>query len=290
MSSTYAHYQGPASLPSDYAILSRFSSTHEDFEPTDEPREGITSGTDPRPIRRRESFSVSPYFSPLNPTVPVIGVYPQGDSKASTPPTENTRLLSPAVPRIEEEIDRNISADNGTSTTMFWEELRILTKYALPVFGTHLLEYSLVIVSVISIGHLSTNALAAVSLGSMTASVSGFSVLQGFSSALDTMLPSAWTSPHPHYVGLWTQRMTVVMSVSLIPMFLIWWNAETILLFLRQEPEVAHLASTYLRWVSLGLPAYAFNCISRRYFQSQGLFTVPTRIIFIVAPDRKSVV
>ena len=37
-------------------------------------------------------------------------------------------------------------------------------------------------------------------------------------------------------------------------MFLIWWNAETILLFLRQEPEVAHLASTYLRWVSLGLP------------------------------------
>ena len=42
----------------------------------------------------------------------------------------------------------------------------------------------------------------------MTASVSGFSVLQGFSSALDTMLPSAWTSPHPHYVGLWTQRMS----------------------------------------------------------------------------------
>ncbi|EDR01957.1 multidrug/Oligosaccharidyl-lipid/Polysaccharide flippase, partial [Laccaria bicolor S238N-H82] len=176
-------------------------------------------------------------------------------------------------------------ADNGTGTTMFWEELRILTKYALPVFGTHLLEYSLVIVSVISIGHLSTNALAAVSLGSMTASVSGFSVLQGFSSALDTMLPSAWTSPHPHYVGLWTQRMTVVMSVSLIPMFLIWWNAETILLFLRQEPEVAHLASTYLRWVSLGLPAYAFNCISRYLHPFiRWLFTVPTRIIFIVAP------
>ena len=135
MSSTYAHYQGPASLPSDYAILSRFSSAHEDFEPTDELGEGTPSGTDPRPARRRESFSVSPYFRPLNPTVPVAGVYPQGDSKASTPPTENTPLLSPPVPRIEEEIDRNVSADNGTSTAMFWEELRILTKYALPVFG-----------------------------------------------------------------------------------------------------------------------------------------------------------
>lgn len=65
---------------------------------------------------------------------------------------------------------------------------------------------------------------------------------------------------------------------------MIWLNAESILLALRQEPEVAHLAAIYLRWVSLGLPAYAFNCISRRYFQSQNLFSVPTRIIMVVTP------
>lgn len=61
--------------------------------------------------------------------------------------------------------------------------------------------------SVISIGHLSTTALAAITLGSMTANVSGFSLIQGFTSALDTMLPSAWTSSQPELVGLWTQRM-----------------------------------------------------------------------------------
>jgi len=37
-------------------------------------------------------------------------------------------------------------------------------------------------------------------------------------------------------------------------MHLIWFNAEAILLFLKQDPEVAHLAAIYLRWVSLGLP------------------------------------
>lgn len=72
---------------------------------------------------------------------------------------------------------------------------------------THLFEYSLVIASVISIGHLSTTALAASTLGSMTASVSGFSIIQGFASTLDTMLPSAWTSTQPQLVGLWSQRM-----------------------------------------------------------------------------------
>ena len=135
MSSTHAHYQCPASLPSDYAILLHFSSAHKDFEPTDELQEELPSRTDPRPIRHRQSFSVSLYFHPFHPTVPVVGVYPQRDSKASTPPTENTPLLSPPVPQIEEEIDRNVLADNGTSMVMFWEELCILTKYALPVFG-----------------------------------------------------------------------------------------------------------------------------------------------------------
>jgi hypothetical protein len=41
----------------------------------------------------------------------------------------------------------------------------------------------------------------------MTASVSGFSIIQGFTSTLDTMLPSAWTSSQPQLVGLWAQRM-----------------------------------------------------------------------------------
>jgi len=46
----------------------------------------------------------------------------------------------------------------------------------------------------------------------------------------------------------------VVMSALLVPIFLIWFNAESLLLFLRQDPEVAELAASYLRWVSLGLP------------------------------------
>jgi MATE family multidrug resistance protein len=64
----------------------------------------------------------------------------------------------------------------------------------------------------------------------------------------------------------------------------VWFGAERILLALRQEPEVARLAGLYLRWMALGLPAYAFNAVSRRYFQSQGRFTVPTNIILVVAP------
>jgi MATE family multidrug resistance protein len=65
----------------------------------------------------------------------------------------------------------------------------------------------MILTSVISIGHISTVALAAATISSMTASVTGFSIIQGLASALDTVLPSAWTSDKPQLVGLWTQRM-----------------------------------------------------------------------------------
>lgn len=38
------------------------------------------------------------------------------------------------------------------------------------------------------------------------------------------------------------------------PMYLMWFNAEGLLLALKQDPAVAHLAAVYLRWMSLGLP------------------------------------
>ena len=47
------------------------------------------------------------------------------------------------------------------------------------------------------------------------------------------------------------------------PILAIWFNSEAILLFLRQEPEVAGYAATYLKCISLGLPAYIVICISR---------------------------
>ncbi|ETW75964.1 multidrug flippase [Heterobasidion irregulare TC 32-1] len=282
MSQTYMHYATSSSLPSDYAILSRYAAARSLDENTNtiaSNEELEAKPSDASSTHQRRSNFPTPFIRPLNPT---IASRPDTSVAPVTLANEFTPLL---VPRIEEESDDLPgAAGEHAPRSLFWEELRILMKYTLPVYGTHVLEYSFVIASVVSLGHLSTTALAASTLGSMTASVSGFSIIQGFTSTLDTMLPSAWTSSHPELVGLWSQRMAVVMSITLIPIFAIWFSSESILLGLRQDPEVAHLAAVYLKWVSIGLPAYAFNCISRRYFQSQGLFAVPTRVISAIAP------
>ncbi|CAE6417546.1 unnamed protein product [Rhizoctonia solani] len=163
-------------------------------------------------------------------------------------------------------------------------EAWILLCYAIPIFGTQILEYPLMVASVISIGHISTEALAASTLGSMTASVSGLSIIHGFASALDSLLPQAWTSDRPQNVGLWTQRMTVLMTLVMLPIVGIWLNAEVILLQLRQEPAIAHLAGVYLRWLSLSLPGQAISIVMRRFYQAQGLVHIPTLIMAVIAP------
>ena len=204
---SFSHSGTPQSLREDYAILSHYGASSVDVQ--DQQHADVLSDS-PRgiPIHRRGSTGIP------------------------TAVSERTPLLQPPppIPRLHEPADGVIcdvvSAERIPTSKMLREELRILVAYSLPVFGcvlpstfrhlhadplcftsTHIFEYSFILASVISIGHISTLALAAATLGSMTASVTGYSIVQGFTSTLDTLLPPAWTSDKPHMVGLWTQRM-----------------------------------------------------------------------------------
>ncbi|SPC67320.1 uncharacterized protein UHOD_02957 [Ustilago sp. UG-2017b] len=182
----------------------------------------------------------------------------------------------PGVEQIE-------SIARESNNNIAWREARVLFGYTVPIFATHLLELSLSVASVFSLGHLGTVELAAASLSSMTANVSGFSVLSGFISALDTLLPSAYTQ-QPKLVGLWTQRMGVIL-ICILPLILaIWLNAEAILIRIGQDPEVAYLSGRYLTVLSIGLPGYALFEVCRRYLQAQGLMHAPTIVLIFVSP------
>ncbi|CAE6504877.1 unnamed protein product [Rhizoctonia solani] len=163
-------------------------------------------------------------------------------------------------------------------------EAKILIKYGIPVLGAQILEYSLILVSAVSLGHVSTEALAASSLSSITATVTGLSIVHGFASALDSLLPHAWTSDQPEKVGLWAQRMAVVMFINALPILAIWLNAESILLRLGQEENIARLAGLYLGWFSLSLPGLIVGVVTRRYLQAQGIMHAQTIVMAFIAP------
>lgn len=141
MSSNQGHYTG--SLPNDYAILAKFAHKPDedgrrDEEDTDEPIS--TNDSDPLQLptskgARRSSFP-SAYIRPQNP-IPSVNFKPRIPIGHTSPrdglsATEITPLLGPLIPRIAEEYPEN--EENKVLTVMFWEELRILSKYSLPLF------------------------------------------------------------------------------------------------------------------------------------------------------------
>ena len=110
----------------------RLSSNYESRSPESQPENSIQIS---RRVTRRESFPASHYSGPLNPT---IGVYPHNEPLPKHLPTETSPLIDhplAPVPPIEENRDYNASAHNTSTIDLFWEELAVLTKYTIPVFG-----------------------------------------------------------------------------------------------------------------------------------------------------------
>lgn len=98
----------------------------------------------------------------------------------------------------------------GRIRTTWQREAKVLARYSGPLILTFLLQYSLTIASIFSVGHLGKVELGAVSLGSMTANITGYAIFQGLATSLDTLCAQAYGSGKKKLVGLQTQRMVCV--------------------------------------------------------------------------------
>lgn len=197
-------------------------------------------------------------------------------------PTEQTPLLSSTDVVDLEALaagDTKVEAEISTVSA----EVLQLVRFGVPTYVTLMLEMSLFATTVVCVGHIGTKELAAASLASTTGNVIAFSWMQGMVCALDTLCAQAWTA-NPKTTSLHAFRTAVLLTIMMIPQMVAFYHARPILLFLRQDPEVAELAARYLQVLCFSLPAYAYFECMRRWLQAQGLMSVPTMIVSIVAP------
>ena len=172
----------------------------------------------------------------------------------------------------------------GKIQTTWQREAKVLARYSGPLILTFLLQYSLTVASIFTVGHLGTVELGAVSLASMTANITGYSVYQGLATSLDTLCAQAYGSGRKKLVGLQTQRMVYLLWTITIPIAIIWLCADLLLMSLVPEKEVAMLAGRYLKIVLIGAPGYAAFEATKRYLQAQGIFSASLYVLLICAP------
>lgn len=173
--------------------------------------------------------------------------------------------------------------DFFTARATVKSEAKKLWRFSLPLIVTFLLEQVFAVVSVLVVGRLGKRELAAVSLASMTSTIT-LAIFEGIATSLDTLCPQAYGGGHYHAVGLHLQRCCVYSLVLLLPCWLFWWNSGLVFELLINDPEVVHLTQLFLRVMIIGSPAYVLFENGKRFLQAQGLFDAATFILFISAP------
>ena len=144
----------------------------------------------------------------------------------------------------------------GKIHTTWQREAKVLSRYSGPLILTFLLQYSLTVASIFTVGHLGKVELGAVSLASMTANITGYAIYHGLATSLDTLCAQAYGSGRTKLVGLQTQRMVYFLWTITIPIGVIWLCAEPILMRIVPEKDVAILAGRYLKIILIGARTY----------------------------------
>ena len=206
-------------------------------------------------------------------------------------PTETTALLrDPSQPYGGEDTPENINKKweeavaSGKIQTTWQRESKVLFRYSRPLIVTFMLQYSLTVVSIFTVGHIGKIELGAVSLASMSANITGYAVYIGLATSLDTLCAQAYGSGKKTLVGLQLQRMVWFLWLITIPIACIWAAGPQILGAIVPEKETAALAGKYLRILILGAPGYALFESSKRFVQAQGLFQATLYVLLICAP------
>ncbi|KAJ2084253.1 ethionine resistance protein [Coemansia sp. RSA 988] len=169
--------------------------------------------------------------------------------------------------------------------TLIKQELWWLLTSSVPLALSYLSQNSFNFVSMLSVGKLGVDELAAASLGVM---IVNFIVLMpsiGLANALETFCSAAFTASSDRTrVGFHMQRGLIAVTLQLIPAVLLFVFIDPLLVLLGQTDQVAILCGKFLRiWLLGSWPQVAFECL-KRFTQAQGIMQASTWVIAIVMP------
>ncbi|KAA0720306.1 Multidrug and toxin extrusion protein 1 [Triplophysa tibetana] len=162
------------------------------------------------------------------------------------------------------------------------EELYHVLHLTGPLLVSRILNFLLPFVITIYCGHLGNAELAGYALASATINVTTTATGCGLALACDTLVSQTFGSKNLKRVGEILQRSTLILLLFCLPCWAMLINAESILLALKQEREVARIAHLYVMAYLPAVPAMFLHHLQVSYLQNQGII-LPQMYTAVVA-------
>ncbi|KAL1342933.1 hypothetical protein AAHE18_09G192700 [Arachis hypogaea] len=178
-------------------------------------------------------------------------------------------MEEPLLAPREKELERK--RRRGVTWKSLIQELKSICIIAGPMVAVTAFQYLLQIVSIMMVGHLGELYLSATALAFSLSTVTGFSLLLGMASGLETTCGQAYGAQQYQRIGKQTYTAIFCLILVSVPLCFIWINIEQILVFLGQDPMIAHEAAKFMLWLVPALLAYSILQPLVRYFQMQSL-------------------
>ncbi|CAI5501120.1 unnamed protein product [Closterium sp. Naga37s-1] len=150
-------------------------------------------------------------------------------------------------------------------------EAKLQVTMAWPMMAANLLQNLMTLIPLAFVGRLGPLPLAAASIATSFANVTGHILLQGLASGLETLCGQAFGAGCPLQLGLHLQRALLCMTLVATPVAVLWWFTEPLLLLLHQSPDIAALGAVYIRWLLPSLAAAVVMQCLERYLQAQSV-------------------
>ncbi|KAI3516700.1 hypothetical protein L1887_15667 [Cichorium endivia] len=161
--------------------------------------------------------------------------------------------------------------DDRITWRILADEMKELGFVAGPMVAVTLSQYLLQVITVMMVGHLGELSLSSTSIAISLSSVTGFTLILGMSSALETLCGQAYGARQYKKIG--TQTYTAIFSLLIvcIPLSIFWRYTGSLLLFMGQSPSISHEAGKFITWLIPALFASAILQPLVRFFQMQSM-------------------
>lgn len=93
----------------------------------------------------------------------------------------------------------------------------------------------------------------------------------GLTGALDTLCGQAYGSKRYNMLGVHAQRAMLVIAGVSIPVITIWIYLGKILLFLKQDPDIAREAGIFVRWLTPSIFGFGLLQCEIKFLQTQNI-------------------
>ncbi|XP_075666255.1 protein DETOXIFICATION 40-like [Castanea sativa] len=190
-------------------------------------------------------------------------------------PQEQEHISSPVLHEVDSRLEKVLSDTQLPSIKRLrlasWIELKLLFPLAAPAVFVYMINNLMSLSTRVFAGHLGNLELAAASLGNSGIQLLAYGLMLGMGSAVETLCGQAYGAHRYEMLGVYLQRATVVLTLTGIPMTVVYLLSEPILLLLGESTAVASSAAVFVCGLIPQIFAYAVNFPIQKFLQSQSI-------------------